>query len=985
MKKLILGFVTVLLSLFQLFLFDARAIDYKDFGVERIRQCSVNDGSPEGLDFNPLTAGKDVEFVMSNPVCVSVALTSYVAAKAGIWNMNEVCKLGGDYNVTPSPISDGWLLIKGHVVAARSGISSGDLSCAGAVAIADLSFGIAMAELGIIYRTASDVYGGTKICGSDWMKPNIVNYDMTAKGGYKDEVQGTVESYIRDNNKEKLNFSDKTYREWYYNGKEFEDNPVNGETPCYDITDAAYKQRNGNYPKQKYYLRGLGAGNFNCKKYLQYIIPGGRKLEGFTLEEAKTAYSCCASRSREYICIDYHTARDSSIKTEGAIFCKSGSRCTIDGITFEAYPRDNDRLVCAKTYSLCPYNFSIGGGSDVCDYYRDGIWDSNSKNWKMITEEKTKDGQCSPTEDSEIRNPDCSYNNKAGKCRNYCQYLTNCTTTTDITFRYNSSLTTPYASEACLNFAGDSQNGVGFGGDALGSQRHFTAPIVQCVKETLENLFFNRVGHSQCLNYGEYPDSEGVCPNNKYVTKGEFTYKKGNKVSDTSFFAMVQSKLSLIVKVTLSLSITFLGLKILVMKTDIRNKKEILTYVLKIGIILYFATGDAWQSLFFKGVYGASSEISKIVFKVNNYSDPEKRDGCQFISSVASDGKDISSSITYPAGKDYLSVWDTLDCKIARYLGFGPEASYANIAALIFSSFFTGSIGLYFSISILIFGLMLIAASIRALHIFLASSISIIVMVFVSPIAFLALLFDRTKSIFDQWLKELLGFCLQPIILFAYLAIFITIMDKALVGSATFNGVGPNKMMSCSSYCADRNDVRVPYINNVAPKCEEKGQHVVDPMDDSAACLLNFSDFGTFPGLEIIGISIKNAINLFSSNPKERILTILRAALVIYILYEFMDQIPLIAADMFGGRGLPESKANALQMFKSIAGAMAAIQERAKNGISARVKRGDPVGETKDLANRVGSKGGDKKDDGKGEGGDAKDGGGDGDESKGKK
>ncbi len=401
-----------------------------------------------------------------------------------------------------------------------------------------------------------------------------------------------------------------------------------------------------------------------------------------------------------------------------------------------------------------------------------------------------------------------------------------------------------------------------------------------------------------------------------------------------SFFSKMQNSLQDIVKMILVFSVTFLGMNILIGKTDVRNKKELMMYVLKIGLVLYFATGDAWQTIFFKGVYGASNEFSMMVFKINAGDDEKKRDGCQFGYISNSNGEQISSGRLYPPGKEYLALWDTLDCKIMRYLGFGPEASVANIVMVILAGYFTGTIGIYFAMAVMFFGFFFLAATLRALHIFLASAVSIIIMVFVSPLIIPLCLFEKTKSIYTGWLKELISFCLQPMILFAYIAFFITIMDKTMVGSATYAGPGPNKALSCSVYCQNLNGSIEPYTaSGEPPACDQKGQKEVDPMNDSVACLISANTFGKFPGLALIGVSIPIMTGIFDNSAKEKILTILKGALMMFLLHQFMDEITNITSALIGGTALPGTKANALDMFTKAVGFVSEVSKRVGGGI----------------------------------------------------
>ncbi len=931
-KSILLAFACF--AFFALFLSNSYAATRTEYGAGRTRTCSSS-GDPGGLDFDFMNAGKDAEFIMSNPICSTVAFTTYAAVKVSIANMNRVCGTGSSIpRIQPSPIKDSIDLVFAGTKAASNA------SCLAAFGLATTSWSFGIAQLAVIYAIANDTYKNTEVCGADWVVPNPSKYDMTTES-YKKTIKDKINNYI-DLDQSKLNFSQKDYREWYYGGKEFDDNPVDGNDICYDPT-LPIKRGNINHPRQKYYLRGTLPGNYNCKKY--DILPG--QPDPLTKEPAtearsaklQAAYNCCKKRSREYICINF--------KASGALpqetrFCQAGSLCPIKGITFSAKSSDSGRLICAQSYSLCPYNFTLGGGSEYCEYYQDGNWDDKKKIWTMISKQDVDSKNCSTK--SEIRNSDCTYNDKSGKCKNYCQYLRHCTQAVNADYHYKSSLRSPYFSDACINFVGDSQNMSKSSGSedvlnsdlVIGSQRHFSAPIAQCVKETLENVFYNRAGRSECYSSNEYPSSSGVCESGNYAVDGSFVFKKGNTLKTNSFFSRIQNGMQDIVKLVLTLSIIFYGMNILVGKTNIGDKKEILGYIVKIGLVVYFSTGDAWQTQFFKGVYSASSEFSQIVFKISADSDKKMRDGCQFGKLYLSNYTIESSAQTYPSGKEYLALWDTLDCKISRYLGFGPEASVANIASLIMSFYFTGTIGVYFAMAFLIFGFFFIALTIRALHIFLSSCLSIIIMVFVSPIIIPLCLFQRTANIFQEWLKSLISFCLQPMILFLYVAFFIMVIDKTMIGSASFSGVPPAKTISCKKICKNSDNTVVPnQANGGAPACDQAGQREVDPLNDSVACMINFNSYGKFHAFDFLGITLPNLIGFFSDTSaiKAKVLTILRAALLMFLLTQFIDEIPGISSALIGGSALPQSDSKGVGDLIKAMGVVASIQKRLARGL----------------------------------------------------
>ena len=191
-------------------------------------------------------------------------------------------------------------------------------------------------------------------------------------------------------------------------------------------------------------------------------------------------------------------------------------------------------------------------------------------------------------------------------------------------------------------------------------------------------------------------------------------------------------------------------------------------------------------------------------------------------------------------------------------------------------------------------------------------------------------------------------------ILFAYIGLLFTTIDKVMIGSATFAGPGPFKVISCSTVCKDVDD-NIIGDGITMPACDQVGQRIVDPLNDSVACLIDVNSFGKVPGLEIIGISIPVMINLFSSNVKERFLTLVRAAMIMYLLYQFMDEIPGITTRLIGGEALPGNKASAFAKFKEAFGIASGIQKRLTRLAGKGLKKGGKA--ARDKINSKGDQG----------------------------
>lgn len=902
-----INYLVTFFIIFSFFILSYLAPTQNSYAAKNITRSCSPPGNPSGSatasvsvsDFGSLFSD-EIEVEMQNTYCMTKIIAYYVSFKVLISTMNLACGTGGP-SITPSPLADSISIGKASV---KQVMPSTPLSCRVAYGAVLGEWAVIAGDLAITRNIAEAVYKNTRICGANWNKYNSTTMLKDMPGDRKEFIESWT-SNIK--NASKNNLQNQEYREWYYDGVERED----GE--CKDVTKTKI---NDQYPPQKYYYRGSSPATFNCDKYnvrpgLSWDDPNVEKankaLSPERLKEYQEAYNCCMEKQRNSVCIEYN--KEEILKAKGGEFIKAvkfdnNTKKTADGTYYKICPGDkkcrvgnvdfltklkyNDTMVCVDTYSLCPYNFSIGGGTDQCKPYTD-----NAN--KEDVEKEDCDGK------SSIRDRNCDVNVKAGKCENYCQYLENCVVVDKNKFNYQTSITSPYFSSACIDFVGDSRNSRGYniGISENSSQKHFSAPIVQCVKETIENVFYNKAGHTKCKNPLETPDTNGNC-----YSAGSI-YKKGDKVETMSFFAKIQEYAASGVRVLLLLSVMLTGFKVLAGKDSLFKKTEMMKYIVKVGLIMYFVTGQAWQNMFFEGIYRASDVVSGVLFKVTVNNNEDKRDGCQFGSMINSKNEAITTT-TYPAGKEYLAIWDTMDCKIARYLGMGNNANVANLFKLILASYLTGTIGLWFSIMFSIFGVMLVIATIQMVHIFLMSSISIIIMVYISVITIPMALFEKTKGIFDKWFKNLIALSIQPIILCAYIGIFIAIFDNIMVGSAVFTGDPPERRIVCQDQCFDSSGVKkeVPTGKTAFDICDfSSGDKLISPKSDSIACIIdskNSNPISSWPGLEIIGLGFSVFFDIFSAEGRNKlekqIITILKATLVIYILQSFIAQIPAVTS-----------------------------------------------------------------------------------------
>jgi len=932
-SKIILVAIFVTLSFSHKELYGA-----KDTGVERIRECKENGDvddfeymlSGSGLDTK---VGKEMDYDLSNPFCLGQFAGAYATIKVSLALINGSCQSGSPFpRLLPSLPKDLYEITKAAKKARSVAKDSARHPCPGVFTANMLRIGAALEVPLMTHKVAQDQYNVVRVCGSRWRGPDITENGSDVKNNYKmvsnanNSYSKEVADYLKINSYTNIkdaenayNEDGKKYREWFYGGKEFEDAPAEGET-CKDPSRDSKPQR--------YYLRGLDS-NYMCEKYNPNYHNDKDGLYSI-------AYKCCLERSQNYICLEKGPLGGFSAEH---MFCKGDSKCTFKNniaVSFETYRRDNKRLICAKSYSLCPFNFAVGGGSPYPNYFLDV-----DKNGKAITDKMINDSKpttttiTQPCDEAESRKPDCSFNGKLGKLKNYCQYFQHCTTTNSRPYVAEFNALNAYYSKACIDFVGDSQFGVkkvddaktGLpynGGFLFGEQTNFSAPIVQCFKETMKNIFTNTAGHSRCLNRS-FGNSANECKDSydadSYITNGDFIWKKGNKVKKNSLFEFLQKRLKMIITTVLVISITFLGFKILVGKLDLSNKKEILVYIIKIAFVVYFVNGTAWKDIFFDGIYNGSNEISRIFFRIKSTIDTDNPDLCNFGSQIDKDNIEKVSKIKYPAGSEYLMVWDTLDCKIMQYLNYGPGFTTSTMVLLIIAAFFTGGIGLIIALSVFIMAVCLILATIRAMHIFISSAIAIIIYIFISPLIIPLVLFEKTKSIFDAWFMQLTSFTLSPIVLFAYLAIFISLSEDIMYGGANSFKDG---RIDCSEYCIDKDGNRS--AKNLLGNCGNKV--TADPFDLSVACILNFNDFSENSGFALFGITLPSIAKLLQPDKAQiRILLVLKSALFLYILAQFMDEIPGIAGRLTG-EVIDVKGAGFIDVMKKFTSTMRGIQKR---------------------------------------------------------
>ena len=852
------------------------------FGPERLRKCKGTDYSKidddNTLDINANLnfasspnkgLGSDFMFEMSNPYCATYFRAYWWVFRTAIANSTVWCQTGTP-SFFPNPLKE--VILQGKNIAKCASSKKPECCMSNLQVIA--AGGAAAVQASILYGISQEALKRVRVCGYNWSNPTYqddeIDYGNKENISYKQYLSRSQN--LNTNQKKELSNSGRMFQiknvinQNEINGWYIQENIDNED--CSDNILSAM---------DPFYLRGLDSGNFNCSKY----------------QDDKK--KCCERLAKNYICLE--DIKSPNGEKREFVFCKKGTTCRFNLSSFPSNglvefivkEREEGRVLCAESHSLCPYNFSVAGGTtyQVKQKSTPNIEEANKRiKDAFITPEIASDNQggfvdntlpedlpCKGSQNQDEAT--CEAKDNAYQLENQCQYYAHCTITSDTPYTIRDRKINRYFSYSCLDFKGASKKNEST--QILGNEIYLSAPIAQCFYETFGNIFANKNGHTLCKN-GETTDGTS-CPDGSIIN----IYEKGLS-GGKNIFTTIQDNLKFTIRVFLTLAVLFFGIKILISPGDvigISKRKEMILLVFKIGIVAYFSLGNAWQAVFFDAIYVSVPELITKFFQYTT----AKGDMCS-LDELLNDNN------------DYLRIFNLLDCKLKYYLAFTPGTSTANVLGLIFSTLFTGSYGFLIAISLFFFVIMMITVIMRALYLFIISTLVIVIYVFVSPIIFPTLLLKQTENIFNKWLMQLMSFIFQPIILFLYIAIFIQISDLLILGKDpvfTDNG----SKIDCAYDSSEQ-----------AKKDTER-----------LACLLQFNQFSRSSSFAILSVALPSATLLFANilgGKMGLVFIVLRGVVGIYLLLKMFDIIPQIINyifDSFIGNQKGENTLNAFRSF----------------------------------------------------------------------
>lgn len=547
-----------------------------------------------------------------------------------------------------------------------------------------------------------------------------------------------------------------------------------------------------------------------------------------------------------------------SPKVDGDLECKvlkAGQSETIHGSTFKAVKK-MDRL-CVELASVRMLGIKMtpwpqGVDMGCTELPPDPLAPMCEKSVMIF---KNKDGTGEYEEDlNDSKNKDKDYKTiireKKGEGKIFVGYN-------------NASCFSQYVSEACYNQAGSKSL----------SPIPITSMIVQCIKESLDNLVAGI-------------DSSGNL----------LTDKNGH--AKGSFLSVAQKRLKNTVTAILILALILFSIK--VMSGGVRSPQEMYMLIIKFALVIYFTTGST-MSHYYGELTKLSNGLSEIVLKASS----ESKNICNYEAGKDYEYDRAGQKVSY----SYLAPWDRLDCRILFYLGAPLDGiggkigtgGVATLAVLLGAApvlLVAGSvIGIIFAGGQILVALVCIFMAILMMmvilwmcYVFTLSLVALSVIIILSPLFIPMVLFQHTKGYFDGWLKELITYSLYPVILFAFLSFMFIACDKIYFKNLNFKldesykNEQPDK-----SY--EKKQAEISYSKKKQWFKLKDGE--CDKNETTLACMMqNYS----FKKSSILGLFDFRYMEFGSSLIGE----LLKLCLVLFLFYHFLNVLPGMAAELAG-------------------------------------------------------------------------------------
>jgi type IV secretion system protein VirB6 len=412
------------------------------------------------------------------------------------------------------------------------------------------------------------------------------------------------------------------------------------------------------------------------------------------------------------------------------------------------------------------------------------------------------------------------------------------------------------------------------------------------------------------------------------------------------------------------------------------DQKEIIMFFLKVVLVSYFSIGINLSS---DGQ--THSGMAEIIFP---FLLSGINDVAGWIMSAASNGLCVFKPEEYTGGENY-ALWDALDCRVTTYIGISGFADlYSSLRdtgaidttkdgleminysippyfLLLIPAIYTGNI--YLAMLAISFPILVISIAAYIVQSFIVCLIFIAILGVLAPLFVPMALFEYTYSYFENWMKLLVSFVLQPAVSITFSILVFSIYDWGFSGTCKYIAINITMSSSDSSENAPTLKSFFIDVENADKDCKKTlGWWLADKFDFKGVTTISLVDLnkakaGLGGGIGYFGdIAIDGAVAVVAKTGEvayetakglgnflltgnfltvptaplkgffQLVSSMLVACFAIYIGYQVSGQLSNFAADMTGGISVGAIVSSPKQNFDLAMSAISAAAGAMKGG-----------------------------------------------------
>lgn len=199
----------------------------------------------------------------------------------------------------------------------------------------------------------------------------------------------------------------------------------------------------------------------------------------------------------------------------------------------------------------------------------------------------------------------------------------------------------------------------------------------------------------------------------------------------------------------------------------------------------------------------------------------------------------------------------------------------------------------------------------KVAYMLMVTLLSMVILLFATPVIIPMILFDKTKAIFDKWLSSIIGFMFYTMFFVIAITLVFLFISTTFLNGARFTGTqnAPFRTLYCGHTCKltlGTKTVDTMISDTEDDNCTNQGGEVTDLRSESLFCFLNtshtevskgggFLDF-LIPNLNLRMLDVKTIKNSWSLLFSQGLIILL----VFIMADEILDAVLKLGSNIFG-------------------------------------------------------------------------------------